>query len=293
MTSPSWSRSERRSMRASRPRSEGGPEHEQDVRGDAPGQRAAHDVRQPLVDREQRDDQLGRVPEGRVEEPADSGSGVLAGVLGRLSDQPRERDERERREHEQHDLARSDDPVEEEDDRREGERGPQEVPRHGVASLPRCLARLSSLAQRLREPQNRSMQADRAARAGQASASPAGRGRVPELRGPLRQGRVSGCLCRAKLSVPLRVRGSRPDLRRLHAEGVRRRDRPRAAAGGRGGARAVSAPSARGGGRCPCAASRSIPVTRAREDEIGCINPEFYELPAERPSFRVFAQVRR
>jgi hypothetical protein len=30
----------------------------------------------------------------------------------------------------------------------------------------------------------------------------------------------------------------------------------------------------------------------ARKDEIGCINPEFYEVPAERPSFRVIAQVR-
>ena len=34
------------------------------------------------------------------------------------------------------------------------------------------------------------------------------------------------------------------------------------------------------------------PCYLAREDEIGCINPEFYEVPAERPSFRVFAQVR-
>jgi hypothetical protein len=35
------------------------------------------------------------------------------------------------------------------------------------------------------------------------------------------------------------------------------------------------------------------PCYSAREDAIGCINPEFYEVPAERPSFRVFAQVRR
>jgi hypothetical protein len=34
------------------------------------------------------------------------------------------------------------------------------------------------------------------------------------------------------------------------------------------------------------------PCYVAREDELGCINPEFHELPAERPSFRVFAQVR-
>jgi hypothetical protein len=30
----------------------------------------------------------------------------------------------------------------------------------------------------------------------------------------------------------------------------------------------------------------------AREDELGCVNPEFYELPVGEPTFRVFAQVR-
>jgi hypothetical protein len=34
------------------------------------------------------------------------------------------------------------------------------------------------------------------------------------------------------------------------------------------------------------------PCYTARHDELGCINPEFYEVPAEQPSFRVFAQVR-
>jgi hypothetical protein len=33
------------------------------------------------------------------------------------------------------------------------------------------------------------------------------------------------------------------------------------------------------------------PCYRGREGELGCINPEFHELPEERPSFRVFAQV--
>ena len=28
-----------------------------------------------------------------------------------------------------------------------------------------------------------------------------------------------------------------------------------------------------------------------REDSIGCRNPEFFEIPRERPSFRVFAQI--
>jgi hypothetical protein len=34
------------------------------------------------------------------------------------------------------------------------------------------------------------------------------------------------------------------------------------------------------------------PCYASRRDRLGCVNPEFYELPAERPSFRVFAQVR-
>ena len=29
----------------------------------------------------------------------------------------------------------------------------------------------------------------------------------------------------------------------------------------------------------------------ARSGELGCVNPEFHELPVERPSFRVFAQI--
>ena len=59
----------------------------------------------PSVDREHRDDQLRRVAERRVQEAADARAGVVRGVLGRLADQPRERDERERGEDEQRDVA--------------------------------------------------------------------------------------------------------------------------------------------------------------------------------------------
>jgi len=31
---------------------------------------------------------------------------------------------------------------------------------------------------------------------------------------------------------------------------------------------------------------------RNRGDDLGCVNPEFSELPLDRPTFRVFAQVR-
>ena len=30
----------------------------------------------------------------------------------------------------------------------------------------------------------------------------------------------------------------------------------------------------------------------SRNDDLGCVNPEFHELPVGEPSFRVFAQVR-
>jgi hypothetical protein len=47
------------------------------------------------------------------------------------------------------------------------------------------------------------------------------------------------------------------------------------------------------------AARKPLPMCRTevercyghREDELGCVNPEFNELPQDRPTFRVFAQV--
>ena len=48
------------------------------------------------------------------------------------------------------------------------------------------------------------------------------------------------------------------------------------------------------------ASRRPLPMCRvevescydAREDDIGCLNPEFHELPTGEPSFRVLAQVK-
>ena len=105
-------------------------EDEQDVRDDRAGERAADDVRQAVGDREQRDDQLGRVAEARVQEAADAGAGVLGGVLGRLADQPRERDERERGEDEQRRLVQVEHVTRDEHERREGEQCPEDPPRH-------------------------------------------------------------------------------------------------------------------------------------------------------------------
>ena len=78
-------------------------EHEQEVPDDASRERAANDLGQPFVHGDQRDDELGRVSERRVQEAADPRARVLGRVLRRLADEPRERDERDGREHE---LAR-------------------------------------------------------------------------------------------------------------------------------------------------------------------------------------------
>ena len=65
----------------------------------------------PSCDREERDDQLRRVAEARVQEAADAGARVLGGVLGRLADQPGERQQRERREQEERGRAGVEDEV--------------------------------------------------------------------------------------------------------------------------------------------------------------------------------------
>ncbi len=54
--------------------------------------------------------------------------------------------------------------------------------------------------------------------------------------------------------------------------------------GGFGAVRARRAP-------LPMCEAEVIPCFRGREDDLGCRNPEFYELPRERASFRVFARV--
>ena len=75
-------------------------ENEKQVPDDAARERPAHDFRQPLVDGDEGDDQLGRVAEGGVQEASDPGSRVDGRVLGRLADDPGERDEGNRRDDE-------------------------------------------------------------------------------------------------------------------------------------------------------------------------------------------------
>jgi len=105
--------------------------HEQEVRDDAPRQRAAHDDGEVGADREEGDDELRSVPEARVEEAADPRSGVLRGVLGRFADQPRERDEGDRGEYEERDVSGAGELVHGDRDGREEERPPEELAAHG------------------------------------------------------------------------------------------------------------------------------------------------------------------
>jgi hypothetical protein len=54
--------------------------------------------------------------------------------------------------------------------------------------------------------------------------------------------------------------------------------------GGFGAVRALKAP-------LPMCETEVVATYGSRADDIGCRNPEFHELPRERPSFRVFARV--
>ena len=105
-------------------------EHEQEVADDATRQRPADDLGETLLDGDERDDQLRRVAERGVEEAADPRARVVRRVLGRLSDQPCERDERDRREHELGHLIEVCDVVEEDDERAERERGREDLAHH-------------------------------------------------------------------------------------------------------------------------------------------------------------------
>ena len=105
---------------------------------DASRQGPAHDVGQPVVDRDQSDDELGRVAEGRVEEAADTRARVLGGMLRRLADQPRQRDQRNRSEDELDRLGRMHRVVQCDRDRRERERREEGLAHHELQTLPTC-----------------------------------------------------------------------------------------------------------------------------------------------------------
>ena len=259
-----------------------------------PRQRAADDLELHRVDREEGDDQLRRVAEGGVEEAADARSRVLRRVLGRLPDQPRQRDQRSRREDELDRPVEVGEIVEQHDDRRERER----VRRGCDGPRPRTLPSGALPEIRLNVKSCGAMRDHTQFRRGTACAgahrapSPAsGRGGVPPVRGALRQGRLPRSVHRALVPVCLRVRGVGAHVRRLHADASTASRSISTCCAPRRPARRASAGSARPVRRSRCARSRSPPCYESRTDELGCRNPEFHEIPRARPSFRVIAQI--
>ena len=242
-------------------------EHEQQVADHRAGERAAHDLGQALVNGDERDDQLRRVPEGRVQEAADARPRVLGCVLGRLSDQPRERNQRQRGEHEFERRIEVRDVVQQDDDRSERKQCVEDATDHGRVPYPRGLPEDRPFVKSCGAMRERTQSRRGTVRAGtdRASAPTSGRGGVPPVRGALRQGRLPRGVHRALVPVRLRVRGLGAHVRRLHAARLRGRDRSRPAAGGGGPAGGIRRDPRDRARRCRCARSRSRPATsRAR-----------------------------
>ena len=87
-------------------------------------ERSAHDAGQIVRHREERDDQLGRVAEARIQEAADAGPRVLGRMLGRFADHPGEWDQGSAGDDEERRLVEVEDEPAEDRDGRSG----QEVP---------------------------------------------------------------------------------------------------------------------------------------------------------------------
>ena len=81
------------------------PQHQQHVPQDRAGDRGLHQVQQPLTDGHHRDDQLGRVAQRGVQQPANARAGIQRQRLGRFADIASQRDDRQRREDEYPQLA--------------------------------------------------------------------------------------------------------------------------------------------------------------------------------------------
>ena len=86
----------------------------------------------------------GALPKVAFRKPPMPGPRVLRRVLGRLADQPGERDERERREDEELDVAEIEEEIGGDRDGGQGEGAPEDLPRH-AARLPRCCGPFSSI----------------------------------------------------------------------------------------------------------------------------------------------------
>ena len=104
-------------------------ENEQHVAGDRADKRCPHYVGQAVGHGDDRDDELWRVPERRVQEAADPRTGVTGEVVGRLTDRPREGNEGCGGEYEQRQIAGCIEPIENDHER------PEQQQREKPASL--------------------------------------------------------------------------------------------------------------------------------------------------------------
>ncbi len=80
-------------------------EDEQDVADDRTGERRLDQVRESLAERHHTDDELGGVPERRVQQAADAAAEVLREDFSRVADERRKRQDRERRRKKDRDVA--------------------------------------------------------------------------------------------------------------------------------------------------------------------------------------------
>src|SRR5690606_3321683 len=109
-------------------------EDQQDVADDRAGDRRLDQVVKPGPERHDRDDQLGGVAEGRVQQPADAFTQPLCELLRRPAHQARERDDRQRGRDEDRDPARVEHVLQRQGDGNEDQQEQQPVlakPRHG------------------------------------------------------------------------------------------------------------------------------------------------------------------
>src|SRR5947209_8512231 len=104
------------------PREHAQPEDQQKVPDDRAGERCLDDFRQTARQRKDRDDEFGRVPECRVQEAADAGTGVFAEFLRGEAEEPGERDDGETRDREDDDAG----PEEQVEDPTQWDKEPQQ-----------------------------------------------------------------------------------------------------------------------------------------------------------------------
>ena len=275
-------------------------EHEQQVRHDATREGAADDLGQSFVNRDERDDELGGIPERGIEKASDPRPRVLGGMLGRLADEPGEWDQSERGQDELRRLGKVGEVVKTDRERRDRQRREQDL-LDTAAEPPASSASVLSEPCPSPLPENRRFVkscSERYERNTIGTCTRRPRRKTPaRYRTRSRAPTVQSTARRSSTRVPasgepalrLRLRGLGAHLHGLPPEGVRRRDRPpalesaEATVSGFGAVRAFGpVADVRGRGR------RDVREPRGR---AGCRNPEFHELPRERANFRVFAVV--